>query len=87
MLGLVWLGEEFCEVDGVEGVGFACFVGGEELFGVFVDAEFREPSLDCGVVWAGVLGVVCWGLNGVEGVGVFLEFVNGVAGVEVIGEV
>ena len=46
LLCLVWLGEELGEVDGVEGVGFAGFVGGEELFGVFVDAEFSEPALD-----------------------------------------
>ena len=38
MLGFVWLGEEFGEVDGLEWVCFAGFVDGEEEFGVFVDA-------------------------------------------------
>jgi hypothetical protein len=60
LLLFVWLGEEFGEVDGVEWVGLSGFVCGEEEFGVFEDAEFSEPALDCLIVGAGVGGVVCW---------------------------
>ena len=77
--------EEFGEVDGVEWVCLSGFVCGEEEFGVFEDAEVGESALDCLVVWAGVGGVVCGGFDDVERFGVFLEVVDRMSGVEVVG--